>query len=413
MGLCLVKLDAPLDKPVRLGADFEKCTGPFYVVHCVNTSKKFLIDTGAAISLLPVRNVPIGVTVQHSDIVIEGISGETQRAVGKVNLKIQPQLSGKVYNVTFHIVPKAVFNLLGANFTDRYELANIIAFQARRLRAEETHVVARTTVVSDSTTDKLTLDEASLLAVHFDHGLPTFPEPRVTLNQARLDAIWRKLPHISDSESNFKQGLRMPFLQKLELKPDAKPRIAKVYPQSPEGLTAMKTEFNKFREYGFVIEGSSTWSAPSFAINKKDGGYRIVTNFSYLNSQLVPVMFPLPLISDLKMVVANKMIFSKFDVVKAFYSIGVREKDWQYPEFVQQYPEFVYIHIFMGICETINNNQEDIKLSVNCFGVCVSPVLPLCSKLCGHYVHNKHKKVRSAGKGLALLKAGHVLTPVV
>jgi len=102
----------------------------------------------------------------------------------------------------------------------------------------------------------------------------------------------------------------MPFLQTLELKPDAKPRIAKVYPQSPEALTAMKKECDKFREYGFVIEGSSTWSAPSLAINKKDGGYRIVTNFRYLSSQLVPVMFPLPIISDVKMVVANKLIFS-------------------------------------------------------------------------------------------------------
>jgi len=115
----------------------------------------------------------------------------------------------------------------------------------------------------------------------------------------------------------------MPFLQTLELNPDAKPRIAKVYPQSPEAVTAMKKEFDKFRGYGFVIEGSSTWSAPSFAIKKKNGEYRSVTNFRYLNSQRVPVMFTLPLISDLKMVVANKTIFSKFDVVKAFYSIGV------------------------------------------------------------------------------------------
>jgi len=73
--------------------------GPFYVVHCVNTSMKFLIDTGAAISLLPDRNVPIGVTVQHFDIAIEGISGQTQCAVGKVDLKIQPELSGKVCNL--------------------------------------------------------------------------------------------------------------------------------------------------------------------------------------------------------------------------------------------------------------------------------------------------------------------------
>ena len=102
------KTSRALGQALRLCAEFEKCTGPFYVVHCVNTGMKFLIDTGAAISLLPVRNVPIGVTVQHSDIVIEGISGETQRAVGKVNLKIQPELSGKVFNVTFHIVPKAV-----------------------------------------------------------------------------------------------------------------------------------------------------------------------------------------------------------------------------------------------------------------------------------------------------------------
>jgi len=42
----------------------------------------------------------------------------------------------------------------------------------------------------------------------------------------------------------------MPFLQTLELKPDAKPRIAKLYPQSPEALTAMKKEFDKFRSMG-------------------------------------------------------------------------------------------------------------------------------------------------------------------
>ena len=135
--------------------------------------------------------------------------------------KLPLRASGKVFNVTFHIEPKAVFNLLGANFTDRYELANITEFQARCLRAEDMHVIGRTMVVSDSATDKLTLDEARMLAVQFDHGLPAFPEPRVTLDQARLDAIWRKFLYISDSERNFKQGLRMPLLQILELKPDA------------------------------------------------------------------------------------------------------------------------------------------------------------------------------------------------
>ena len=111
----------------------------------------------------------------------------------------------------------------------------------------------------------------------------------------------------------------------------------------------MKKEFDKFREYGFVIEGSSTWSAPSFTINKKDGRYRIVTNFRYLNSQLVPVMFPLPQISDLKMAVANKMIFSKFDVLKAFYSIGVQEKDWHLLCTGTSFGSFLYTVVPMGL----------------------------------------------------------------
>ena len=141
----------------------------------------------------------------------------------------------------------------------------------------------------------------------------------------------------------------MPFLQKLELKPDAKPRIAKIYLQSPEALTAMKKEFDTFREYGFVIEDSFTWSAPSFAIKKKNGEYCVVTNFRYLNSQLVPVMFPLPLISDQNMVVANKTIFSKFDVVEAFYSIGLREKDLHLLCTGTSFGSFLYMVVPVGL----------------------------------------------------------------
>jgi len=90
---------------------------------------KFLIDTGAAISLLAVRNVPIAVTVQHSDIVIEGISGENQRAVGKVDLKIQPELSGKVFNVTFDIVPKAVLTCLAQILLIVMSLQTLLRFR--------------------------------------------------------------------------------------------------------------------------------------------------------------------------------------------------------------------------------------------------------------------------------------------
>ena len=49
------------------------------------------------------------------------------------------------------------------------------------------------------------------------------------------------------------------------------------------------------------------------------------------------------------MVVANKTIFSKFDVVKAFYSIGVREKDWHLLCTGTSFDPFLYTVVPMGL----------------------------------------------------------------
>jgi len=49
------------------------------------------------------------------------------------------------------------------------------------------------------------------------------------------------------------------------------------------------------------------------------------------------------------MVVANKMIFSKLDVVKAFYNIGVREKDWHLLCTGTSFGSFLYTVLPMGL----------------------------------------------------------------
>jgi len=49
------------------------------------------------------------------------------------------------------------------------------------------------------------------------------------------------------------------------------------------------------------------------------------------------------------MVVANKTIFPKFDVVKAFYSIGVQEKDWHLLCTGTSFGSFLYTVVPMGL----------------------------------------------------------------
>jgi len=49
------------------------------------------------------------------------------------------------------------------------------------------------------------------------------------------------------------------------------------------------------------------------------------------------------------MVVANKTIFSKFDVVKSFYSIGLREEDWHLLCTGRSFGSFLYTVLPMGL----------------------------------------------------------------
>ena len=77
----------------EFGKRSKKKLGPFYNMHWVNKSIKFL--TGHCCGDFFVSSTK-RVTVQYFVVVIEGISGETQRAVWKVNLKVQPEFSGKI-----------------------------------------------------------------------------------------------------------------------------------------------------------------------------------------------------------------------------------------------------------------------------------------------------------------------------
>jgi len=68
---------------------------------------------------------------------------------------------------------------------------------------------------------------------------------------------------------------------------------------------------------------------------------------------------------------------------------------------------------FLNYSTLLYHGDKMQWLSVNCFSVRVSKVLLLCSKKYVDNVHTKQKKGRSAGEVFALLKVGHVLTPVM
>ena len=68
---------------------------------------------------------------------------------------------------------------------------------------------------------------------------------------------------------------------------------------------------------------SSRWANPLHMIRKSNGEWRPCGDFRKLNSATVPDKYPLPRMQDFTYRIANCRIFSKINLVKAFFQIPV------------------------------------------------------------------------------------------
>ena len=51
---------------------------------------------------------------------------------------------------------------------------------------------------------------------------------------------------------------------------------------------------------------------------KRDGSVRLTTDFTPLNSQVIPTRYPLPNIRDVRVLIAGAEVFTKLDLAKAY-----------------------------------------------------------------------------------------------
>jgi len=185
-----------------------------------------------------------------------------------------------------------VFNLLGVNFTDRYEhckhyCITVSTFTRRRFASDGAQQHRWTTVNRKA-----------------DHGWSTSARCIVpswtsniswTSNHVFIKRGWApsggSYLHKFQTQSVTLSWLQMLFLQTLHLKPDAKPRITNVYSKSPEAVVRMKKELDIIsrvwiRNRGFIhLVRIKLWN------QKWNRGIPHRHNFCNLNSQLVPVAF--------------------------------------------------------------------------------------------------------------------------
>jgi len=121
---------------------------------------------------------------------------------------------------------------------------------------------------------------------------------------------------------------RRPWDHAIELKEDAPTSInCRVYPLSPKEKEEQREFLSQNLRLQRIRRSKSPYTSGFFLIRKKDGKFRPVQDYRNLNKWTIPNKYPLPLISKLIYDLAEKQLFSKFDIRWGYNNIRIKEGD--------------------------------------------------------------------------------------
>ncbi|GBN66776.1 Transposon Ty3-I Gag-Pol polyprotein [Araneus ventricosus] len=126
-----------------------------------------------------------------------------------------------------------------------------------------------------------------------------------------------------------------PNILNTEIKHDVKhyittngqPVHSRARPLNPETLRLAQQEFQFMLNNNSIRPSKSQWASSLHLVNKKDGTLRPCGDYRRLNECTIPDRYPIPRIEYFHPILKDKVIFSKIDLIKAYYQIPITEED--------------------------------------------------------------------------------------
>lgn len=257
-------------------------------VEVLSSKLSFLIDSDADRSLIPMKHVP-RTLITACDATLLGVNGQPILVYGQCTLDIAARGLRRVFPVNFIVADS--FAILGADFITTAGLQ--LDMRARKLH------------------DPLTSRQVDLM-------------PLRSTPPSRVYVIEKTSPHLSDFPSltqppDYVGRPAVPVSHAIEVTcgpVSCKPRIL-----SPAKFEVAKTEFDKLLHLGIIRPSPSPWASPLQVVEKADGTWRPCGDYRVLNALTKPDRYVIPNIENFHHRLRGASVFSKLDLVKAFYFI--------------------------------------------------------------------------------------------